>query len=86
MIVEESLSYFTKALKIKSLICAELESVAKRGFNLDGLLEVVRCNVDACKDIKKSNRKTERINDLFLLRLYQGNVEESFEKKEMEKP
>ena len=47
MMVDESLSYFTRPLKIKPAISEELESVAKIGFILEGFAEVARCKVDA---------------------------------------
>jgi len=54
MIVEESLSYFTKPLKINPDISDELESVASMGFKRDGFADVAKCNVDALKPRVKS--------------------------------
>ena len=42
MIVEESLSYFTKPLKIYPAISEELESVAKIGFKRAGFVDVAK--------------------------------------------
>lgn len=73
MTVDESLSYFTKALKIKSLISEELESVANNGLSRDGFVEVARCKVEACRDTNKSiKREKYRIKNLFFEAIISG--------------
>jgi len=63
MMVEESLSYLIKPLKINPEISEELESVAKIGFNLDGFAEVAKCNVLAQSSISKNEINTKNFTN-----------------------
>jgi hypothetical protein len=58
--------YFTSPLNIKLAISEEEESVAKRGFSLDGFAAVAKCSVVAYR-FKEMKKKSKNFIELIVM-------------------